>query len=84
MSDSKQAARDQTAYQLNISESDASALKTQGEDSAKRRGKTIGPTQLKFPNDNEESTMKRAGEESLERRKHATENIANSYRDSSS
>ncbi|GIK06111.1 hypothetical protein Aspvir_001754 [Aspergillus viridinutans] len=84
MSDSKQAARDQTAYQLNIPASTADALKEQGEDSAKRRGKTFGPTELRFPNPKEENSMHNAGEESLNRRKHVTENIANSYRNSSS
>lgn len=84
MSDSKQTARDQTAYQLDIPAASANALQQQGEDSAKRRGKSFEPTELKFPNPKEENTMHKAGEESLERRKHVTENIANSYRSSSS
>ena len=84
MSDSSKAARDQTAYQLDISASSASTLKKQGEDSAKKRGKTFEPRELKLPNPEEENRMGSAGEESQERRKHATENVANSYRNSSS
>lgn len=84
MSDSKQAARDQTAHQLNIRKADADALKKQGDDSAKRRGKSFEPSQLKFPSPGEENSIHDAGEESLNRRKHVTENIANSYRNSSS
>lgn len=84
MSDSRQAARDQTAHQLDIPAPSADALKKQGEDSANRRGKSFEPTELRFPNPKEENSMHQAGEESLERRKHVTENIANSYRSSSS
>lgn len=84
MSDSKQAARDQTAHQLNIRKADADALKKQGDDSAKRRGKSFEPSQLKFPSPGEETRIHDAGEESRERRKHVTENIADSYRNSSS
>ena len=84
MSDSKEAARSQTAYQLNLPAASANALKEQGEDSAKRRGKSFEPTELRFPNPKEENSMHQAGEESLQRRRHVTENIASSYRSSSS
>jgi hypothetical protein len=84
VSESKQDFRDQTAHQLNIPAASANALKEQGEDSAKRRGISFEPAQLRFPNPTEENSMHQAGEESLERRKHVTENIANSYRSSSS
>ncbi|RAH50281.1 uncharacterized protein BO95DRAFT_459322 [Aspergillus brunneoviolaceus CBS 621.78] len=60
MSDSKQAARDQTAYQLNLSATAANTLQKQGEDSAKRRGKTFEPQELRFPNPNEENSMHQA------------------------
>lgn len=84
MSDSKKAARDQTAYQLDVSASSAKTLKKQGEESAKKRGKSFEPRQLRLPNPEEENRMHSAAEESLEKRKHVTENIANSYRNSSS
>jgi hypothetical protein len=83
MSDSKKAARDQTAYQLDISASSAESLKKQGDESAKKRGKSFEPKELRLPNPEEENRMHNAAEESLERRKHVTENIAKSYRSSS-
>lgn len=84
MSNPTKDARDQTAYQLDISASSASTLKKQGDDSAKKRGKSFEPKELKLPNSEEENRMGSAAEESQERRKHATENIANSYRNSTS
>lgn len=53
--------------------------KKQGDDSAKKRGKSFEPKELKLPNPEEENRMGSAAEESQERRKHAIENIANSY-----
>lgn len=84
MSDSKQAARDQTAHQLNIPAHAANQLKQQGDDSAGRRGKSFEPTELRFPGPQEENNMHKAGDASLNRRKHVTETVANSYRNSSS
>ncbi|KAJ5121686.1 uncharacterized protein N7515_009647 [Penicillium bovifimosum] len=84
MSDPKKAARDQTAYQLNLAASSAQSLKIQGEESARKRGKSFEPQQIRIPNPEEEKRMNNAAEESLEKRNHVTENIAKSYRESSS
>lgn len=49
MSDYKKAARDQTVYQLDILASSAESLKKQGDESAKKRGKSFEPKELSTP-----------------------------------
>lgn len=83
MSDSKQAARDETNYRLGVSSKDSEILQKAGSGSAKKRGKSHTPGEVKFPSPDEERTMDNAGRESADKRKHATEQIAKHYRDSS-
>ena len=83
MSDSKQAARDETNYRLGVSSKDSEILQNAGSGSAKKRGKSHTLSEVKFPSPNEERTMENAGRESADKRKYATEQIAKHYRDSS-
>lgn len=80
---SKNDAREQTKYQIGISESDAATLQRQGNASGERRGKTYGAEAYRLPNAQEENSLSNAGNTSTERRKHVTENVANQYRTSS-
>ena len=80
---SKKDAREQTKYQIGISESDTATLQRQGNASGERRGKTYGAEAYRLPNAQEENSLSNAGNTSTERRKHVTENVANQYRTSS-
>lgn len=79
MSDAKQEARDETSYRLGVSSEDSQILDKTGRGSAKKRGKSHTPAEVKFPSPNEERTMDNAGRESANKRTPATEQIASHY-----
>lgn len=81
--DEKNKARAQAEFQLGVSASKATALKSQGESSGERRGKNYGPDSFKVANSREEAQLERSAEESAEKRRHVTENIASQYKKSS-
>lgn len=82
MTDSKQEARDETNYRLGIASRDSEILQKAGRGSGNKRGKSYSPGEIKFPSPTEERTMYNAGNESANKRIHATEQIAKHYRNS--
>ena len=83
MSNSEQAARDETKYRLGVSAENSKILENTGSGSAKKRGYSHTPREVKFPSPDEERTMDNTGRESADKRQHTTEQIAKHYRDSS-
>ncbi len=69
----------QTEYQLGISKSNATALETQGNASAERRGVSSGAGSYRLPTATEETQMTKAADVSVEKRQHVTDSIAKSY-----
>ncbi|RDW67430.1 uncharacterized protein DSM5745_09296 [Aspergillus mulundensis] len=74
--------RKETEYRLGLASPTANALQKQGLSSGERRGKTYNNDPYKMPTTQEESQLTKAANVSSERRKHVTENVASSYRES--
>lgn len=72
--------REQAAYQINISSSNASALESTGNTSRERRGQATGPDSFRMYTDKEQEQMKSSGQASQENRgQHTTGQIADQY-----
>ena len=64
----KAGGRDEAAFQLNISASEASTLESAGTISLERRGQATGPDSLRMVTDKEEEQLNAAGEASQKNR----------------
>lgn len=73
----------QTEFQLGVSASKATALKSQDKSSGEWQEKNYGPDSFKVANSREEAQLKRSAEESAEKQRHVMKNIASQYKKSS-
>jgi hypothetical protein len=72
--------REQTAYQMNISTSNASTLESTGNISRERRGQATGPDSFRMYTDKEQDQMKASGQASRENRgQHVTGQVTDQY-----
>lgn len=78
-SDTNADAVKQTEYQLGISNTDASVLEKQGEESAGRRGKSHGDGSIRLANQQEEKQLAESAEASYDKRHHITDTISKGY-----
>lgn len=78
----KNAGRDEAAFRLNLSASQAEFMMNKGNSSGKKRGVSYEPSSMRIPNPREEEQLTESTKLANERRKHVTEKIADHYRES--
>ncbi|XRM44771.1 hypothetical protein ABZX51_007882 [Aspergillus tubingensis] len=76
------AGRDEAAFRLNFSASQAEFMMDKGNSSGKKRGVSYEPSSMRLPNPREEEQLTQSTAAANERRKHVTETIADHYRES--
>lgn len=81
-SDDKKAGRDEAAFRLDLSASQAEFMMNKGNSSGKKRGVSYEPSSMRIPNPREEEQLTESTKLANERRKHVTEKIADHYRES--